>query len=204
MVVPLILLFVSAALGGFAFLRQGPALSDLVLLAAIMGLAALILLLKAALWRPVARGEAGPKPAPKPDRKPAGRGERWIVVDGSNVMHWRGNTPDLEVLRAAVAALRSGGYVPLIWFDANVGYKLEGEFLNARDMAMRLGVKPSHVRVAKKGEVADTLLLAEASSLGVKVVTNDQYRDWQDQYPWVSDAGRVMRGGVRDGAIWVG
>ena len=58
-----------------------PGQADILLLALPCLLASLFLLLRA-FWR---------RPAP-----------RWILVDGSNVMHWQEGTPQVTTLRAVV------------------------------------------------------------------------------------------------------
>lgn len=34
-------------------------------------------------------------------------------------------------------------------------------------------------------------------------MTNDRYRDWQADFPEVAAPGFLIRGGVRDGAVWL-
>jgi hypothetical protein len=63
-----------------------------------------------------------PRRTPKRS-KPSGP---YILVDGSNVMHWQDNTPKLAPLLAVVQRLQALGYAPGVVFDANVGWKLDG------------------------------------------------------------------------------
>lgn len=78
--VPLLLLI----LAGVAVALLVPGHDALLLLAGPGALAALILWLRAALARR--------RPAPD-----------WILIDGSNVMHWRDNTPQVDTLREVMA-----------------------------------------------------------------------------------------------------
>ena len=35
------------------------------------------------------------------------------------------------------------------------------------------------------------------------IVTNDRYRDWAGEYPEIAEPGRLIRGGYRDGVLWL-
>jgi hypothetical protein len=123
----------------------------------------------------------------------------WIIVDGSNVMYWDRETPSLGTVREVLRAVEAEGFVPLVWFDANVGHVVAGRYLGPEKMAKQLGLQQGQVLVAPKGTPADPLLLEEAARLGVRVVTNDRFRDWAEDHPIVQDPERFVRGGVRDG-----
>lgn len=129
------------------------------------------------------------------DRRP------WIVVDGSNVMHWVDDTPSLRTLRLVVDATEAAGFRPLVWFDANAGYKLQGRYRGPEALARDLGLAERHVRVAPKGTPADPLLLGDARRLKATVVSNDRFRDWQAQFPEILPEARMVRGQVRGGAL---
>lgn len=131
------------------------------------------------------------------------RPKRHVVVDGSNVMHWKDNTPDLLVLRTVVAELKRRGYTPGVVFDANAGWKLMGRYRHDGAMARLLGLPVAQVMVVPKGQVADGWILAAARDLGAPVVTNDRYRDWAEAHPEVTEPGRLIRGGVREGKVWL-
>lgn len=178
------LLFVSSLglLGAFVV----PGWSDLVLLAGPSVLACLWLIWRA--WVPPIRSAAD---------LPA------VVVDGSNVMHWKDNTPQIETLREVVALLRARGLKPGVMFDANAGYLLAGKYQHDFAMARALGLKPEDVLVVPKGSVADETILTAARDLGARVVSNDRYRDWAERFPEVTMPGHVIRGGYRDGQLWL-
>jgi Zc3h12a-like Ribonuclease NYN domain len=59
------------------------------------------------------------------------------------------------------------------------------------------------VTVVPKGSPADPAILAAARKLAAPIVTNDQYRDWVEQYPEVLTPGHRIRGGYRDGVLWL-
>lgn len=129
--------------------------------------------------------------------------EAWILVDGSNVMHWQDNQPALAPLTGLILRLTGLGYVPGIVFDANAGWKLQGRYLREAELARLLGVEERQVLVVPKGTQADTYLLQTAREFEAKIVTNDRFRDWADQHPEVLESGILIRGGMRDGQVWL-
>lgn len=177
------LLFVlfSAATVALVWLRD-PALDDLALLCGVAGLAALVLLVRVWIFPP----------------------RRWIVLDGSNIMHWSDNGPSLEQVRLVADGTKRHGYTPILWFDANVGYKVADRYMRPAELAKRLGLPKDRVFVAPKGRPADPLLLADAVRRKARVVSNDRFRDWQAQYPQLKRddfvvrqaAGRGLSGGT--------
>ncbi|SDZ60416.1 hypothetical protein SAMN05444004_13012 [Jannaschia faecimaris] len=42
-----------------------------------------------------------------------------------------------------------------------------------------------------------------ARDMGAIVVTDDRYRDWADDFPEVRRKGHLVRGGYRDGKLWL-
>jgi Zc3h12a-like Ribonuclease NYN domain len=134
-------------------------------------------------------------------RKP--RLGHWVLVDGSNVMHWKDKTPQIDTVRAVVRELQARGLNPAVVFDANAGWKLQGRYQGDREFAKILGLPLGQVYVVPKGEQADPYLLATARDLGARVVSNDRFRDWAGQAPEVATSGFLIRGGERDGRVWV-
>ena len=125
------------------------------------------------------------------------------MVDGSNVIYWQDNTPQLEPLLQVVQDLSRRGLKPGVVFDANVGYKLSGKFLGERDLSRLLSLPRDQILVVPKGTQADSFLLETARDLKAPIVTNDRFRDWVDRYPDVAQQGRLITGGIRDGQIWL-
>jgi hypothetical protein len=184
--VPSFLLILS--LVGVAIALFFPGLSDLLLLAGPMALASLIL-----LWKARRRGgDAGPE-------APA----RWVVIDGSNVMHWADGTPRLEPLLDVIAELERLGFTPGVVFDANAGHLLQGRYQHDRALGRRLGLPTDRIMVVDKGTPADPMILTAARDMGGRVVTNDRYRDWAGQFPEVQEPGFLIRGGYRAGQLWL-
>lgn len=171
MIVPLILLAASLAGAGASVLVWGPSVSGPLALSVLSAAAALVLVL----------------------RRPR-RAANWIVVDGSNVLHWDRETPDIQSVRYVLGALKSEGFEPLVWFDANAGYLICGKYLGPVALARMLELPARQVMIAPKGTPADPLLLDAARKLGARVVTNDRYRDWAEEFPQIREAGFLIRG----------
>ncbi|MDG1376953.1 MAG: hypothetical protein P8P56_08045 [Yoonia sp.] len=164
-------------------------MSDLILLA-VGATALFVIYLVRVLW---GRGRAAPKNTPANDA---------IIVDGSNVMHW-GGEPSVKVLRGVIRAVTAKGFAPYVIFDANVGYKLEGRYLDDVPMALLIGVPARSVLVVEKGVSADERILEVATERGLRVVSNDRFRDWSVTYPIVRQKGRILRGDWKGGnVVW--
>lgn len=137
----------------------------------------------------------------KPVAPKASKGKR-VIVDGSNVMFW-GGEPSLRVLTAVIGSLRAKGYAPYVIFDANIGYKLGDRYLDDAPMAKLIGLPARQVLVVEKGVAADEWILQVAQEQGVRVVSNDRFRDWKVQYPLVGKKGRIIRGTYAGGnVVW--
>lgn len=188
MVAPFVLILISIAIAGYSAVKDGPILSDLVLLSAVMTFASLILLVRAIVARL---------------RRVAGDAPPWILVDGSNVMHWRDKTPQLATVQDVLQVLKARGFSPGVVFDANVGYKVAGRYQDDRELARILRLPEDRVLVVPKGSQADPYLLQSARDLGARVVTNDQYRDWSEEFPEIRNKGFLIGGGYRAGKLWL-
>jgi hypothetical protein len=183
----MIVIFLLIALVALIASLAVPGLGDLVMLAGPVVLACLYL-----MWRAPKRRKAAPEPP-----------QKLIVVDGSNVMHWRNNTADIATLVAVINRLRAKHYAPCVVFDANAGYKIANRYHGDAAMARLLDLPADRVLVVPKGVIADHYVLTAARHLTAPVVTNDLYRDWTDEFPEVATPGHLIRGGFRDGALWM-
>ena len=126
-----------------------------------------------------------------------------MILDGSNVMYWRDETPQIETLQEVIRGLRMAGYTPGVVFDANAGYLLSGKYQHDGAFAKSLGLPEERVMVVPKGSPADPAILTAALDLGARIVTNDRYRDWAEQHPEIKDPGHLIRGEYKAGKLWL-
>lgn len=180
MAVPFLLLLGSGAGVVIAFWLQSP---ELLLVAAPSTLACLWLLFKA--WR----GRTG--------------AQKLLMVDGSNVMHWKDNTAQLSTLIEVLRVLEARGYAPCVVFDANAGYKIAGSYKHDFAFGKLLGLPKDRIMVVPKGQPADPVVLAAAQQHRARVVSNDRFRDWAEQFPEVKEPAYFLRGGYKDGVLWL-
>lgn len=134
---------------------------------------------------------------PQPQVQITGRS---VIVDGSNVMHWGGD-PSMKVLTKVLKELQYRGLEPLVYFDANVGYKLTGKRLKPAAMAAELGLSQEQVVFAPKKVPADEILLEHAVSDNLRVVTNDKFLDWKQKFPKVGEKGFLIKGMWKEGSV---
>jgi len=165
-----------------------PGWSDLILLAGPSALASLLLTL-----REMGRG---PRRKARAERKP-------IVVDGSNVLYWKDETPRIDAVREVVDYLSRLGLSVGVVFDANAGYLISDRYRHDREMGKMLGMSQARVLVVPKGTPADPYILAAARDLGARIVTNDRYRDWVEDHPEIRTPGHLIKGGYRGQALWL-
>lgn len=92
---------------------------------------------------------------------------------------------------------------PGVIFDANAGYKINDRYLDDGAFASLLGLPDANVLVVPKGTPADRYILEAARSMGARIVTNDRFRDWEDSFPEVRQADLLIRGGFREGRLWL-
>lgn len=151
-----------------------------------------------------------PKPRHRHDRRRADRPSRpiargvplnWVVVDGSNVMHWQDNTPSLGPILKVVNDLRARGFDPGVVFDANAGWKLFGRYLNESEFGRMLGLPDDQVLVVPKGTQADPYILYTARRFNARIVTNDRFRDWTEAHPEITQPGFLIRGEMQGDAV---
>lgn len=202
------LLFIVALGLGLAS-QMPPGRSELAAAALICGLLALALILRdwIGLLTGLLTGRRQPERGQSERRKSRRREARaplvHVVVDGSNVMHWKDGTPSLDTLREVLGHLTGLGFTPDVVFDANAGYKIAERHHDDRAFSQMLGLPRDRVMVVAKGTPADPVILAAARDMGARIVTNDRYRDWAETHPEVQTPGHLIRGGYRDGRLWL-
>lgn len=172
-------------------------------LASVLALIAAALFLGLLLSSRPSRRKRSPSRSNLPSRRMGHKPRRgnWIVVDGSNVMHWQDNTPRLAPVLKVVTELQARGFDPGVVFDANAGWKLFGKYLNEHELGRMLGLPTDQVLVVPKGTQADPYILATARQFNARIVTNDRYRDWADDHPEITQPGFLIRGEMQGDAL---
>ncbi|WP_296428330.1 hypothetical protein [Yoonia sp.] len=125
---------------------------------------------------------------------------RQIIVDGSNVMHWGGDA-SLLVLCRVLKDLQTRGFAPIVYFDANAGFKLGGQARSGAQMAERIGLDVAEVNVVPSGVSADGIMLAHGARDGLRIVTNDRFLDWKSKFPQVGKKGFLIKGKWQQGTV---
>lgn len=118
----------------------------------------------------------------------------FVILDGSNVMYWHNRTPKLKTVRLAVDEAIAKGYVPVVWFDANVGYLVSDSYMGPGRLANELGLSAKQVLVSPRGTPADPLILQMAKFDNIRIITNDRYRDWEDDFEILRQQDLLVRG----------
>ena len=129
--------------------------------------------------------------------------EKAVIVDGSNVMHWKGGTPDLATVRLVVDQLTGKGFTPGVVFDANAGYLLTGKYQHDGSLSRALGLHEDRVMVVPKGTPADPAILTAARDMKARVITNDRFRDWAGDFPEIRSPGHLISGSIKGRQVYL-
>ena len=123
---------------------------------------------------------------------------RTILVDGTNVCFWadNGNGASLAPVLALARALDAEGADWQACFDASTRHHLakggKGDDAKFEDL---LRTRPDRFVEAPAGICADVFLLqAAAADRHAVIISNDRYRDHEEEYPFVKDKSRLFRG----------
>ncbi len=127
--------------------------------------------------------------------------QRYVMVDGSNVLYWKNERVDVAPLQDLVLSLTGKGWVPVLWFDANAGYLIADRYMGPKDLAVLFGVPEKQVHVAPKGTPADPLLLDGAKALKAQIISNDRFRDWKGSHPILHGKKRLVTGVWRKNGV---
>lgn len=115
-----------------------------------------------------------------------------ILIDGSNVLFWRGGHAQRDVPMLVVDALRARRFTPIVYFDRSIHRHL-GEF----DISSLM--KISQVTIAPSGTSADTLLLGASEQGRIQIVSCDRFQAWRNDFSHLRRdclvTGRIGKGG---------
>lgn len=135
-----------------------------------------------------------------------------LLVDGSNVCRsWAtpngDRTASLDVLLTLLLELVGQGFDFECIFDASIPHVLrKRDRSGAEDAFRRLKNElPSRISRAPGGTDADDMLLQKADRRGLRVVTNDRFRDKREAHPWIGEreSERLIKGCVNGSDLQV-
>jgi hypothetical protein len=126
-----------------------------------------------------------------------------VVVDGSNIATEGRTTPSLEQLDQAVRqylAEHPGSSVTVV-VDASFGHRIEPSERTAFEQAVAHGelVSPPAGAIGR----GDAFLLRIAERIGARVLSNDSFREFHEEHPWLFDEDRLVGGTPVPGVGWI-
>jgi hypothetical protein len=110
--------------------------------------------------------------------------ERVIVVDGANVAYAERSAdgaPRVSNLVAVCKLLEGQGYTPIVIIDASLYHDID-------DPAQLEGLlEKQDIRQAPSSTDADYFVLETAQRYDAWILTNDEYKDYRDDYKWIDE-----------------
>ena len=111
-------------------------------------------------------------------------GKNVVVIDGANVAYEErsaGGKPKLSNLLKVRHELEERGQEAIIIVDASLKYDIDDQ-----EQLEKL-IQSQLVRQVPAGTDADYFIIQFAHELDALIVTNDRYKDYAAQYPWIPD-----------------
>ncbi len=129
-------------------------------------------------------------------------GKARFLLDGSNILYWKGDrTKSLRYVLSIAQDFQRRGIDFQVFFDASAPYVVpacESKLLNKL-----LQKHPETFRMVPAGTQADAFLLLQADRHPeCVVISQDCYRQYRKQYPWLTTAKRCVKGMVIDDEIY--
>lgn len=106
------------------------------------------------------------------------------VVDGANVAYLEASQagqPKVSNLVAVRQELQTQGYDAMIVVDASLRHQIDDP------AQLEALIENQSVRQAPAGTDADYFILEIADDQNALVVSNDEFEQYQDQYPWIEE-----------------
>jgi hypothetical protein len=107
-----------------------------------------------------------------------------VIIDGANVAYEErsaGGKPKLSNLLRVRGELEARGFEAVILVDASLKYDIDDQ------SQLETLIRSQQVRQVPAGTDADYFIIQFADQFNARVVTNDRYKDYLDQYPWITD-----------------
>jgi hypothetical protein len=111
-------------------------------------------------------------------------GKNVVVIDGANVAYEErsaGGKPKLSNLLKVRGEIEERGFEAVIIVDASLKYDIDDQ-----EQLENL-IQSQQVRQVPAGTDADYFIIQFAHELDAVIVTNDRYKDYAAQYPWIPD-----------------
>ena len=111
-------------------------------------------------------------------------GKKTVVIDGANVAYEErsaGGKPKLSNLLKVRRELEERGFEAVIIVDASLKYGIDDQ------AQLETLIRSQQIRQVPAGTDADYFIIQFADQLDARVVTNDRYKDYAEQYPWVRE-----------------
>lgn len=116
-------------------------------------------------------------------------------------MHWMGGEPSLKPVKDVLALLKKQDFTAGVMFDANAGYLLGDRYQHDDAFSKQLRIPEDRIMVVPKGTPADPYILTAAEDFNAKIVTNDRFRDWAEDYPQIQEPGFLVTGRYSKGNL---
>ncbi len=107
-----------------------------------------------------------------------------IVVDGANVAYVEtsdDDEPKVSNIIAVKKSLEAKGYDPIIIIDASLRHEIDDP------QQLEALIDDKTIRQAPAGTDADYFILEVAEDDGANVVSNDDFSEFKDDYPWIKE-----------------
>jgi hypothetical protein len=107
-----------------------------------------------------------------------------VIIDGANVAYEErsaGGKPKLSNLLKVRGELEGRGLEAVILVDASLKYDIDDQ------SQLETLIRSQQVRQVPAGTDADYFIIQFAEQFNARVVTNDRYKDYLEQYPWITD-----------------
>ncbi len=111
-------------------------------------------------------------------------GKNVVVIDGANVAYEErsaGGKPKLSNLLKVRGEIEERGFEAVIIVDASLKYDIDDS-----EQLEKL-IQSQQVRQVPAGTDADYFIIQFAHELDAVIVTNDRYKDYAAQYPWIPE-----------------
>ena len=126
-----------------------------------------------------------------------------VVVDGSNIATEGRSKPSLRQLNDAVVAFMAEhpDCTVTVVVDATFGHRIDPSEV----AELETGVANNELVTPPAGAIGrgDAFVLSIADKVGARILSNDSFQEFQAEYPWLFDEGRLIGGKPVPHVGWV-